>query len=407
MFEDELPRQLLVQGRGYTPGEGSALVGRQPKGFPVSYIVQNPPTPSSPPPSLPASAEPAVKTDSQALHECLFDAAVKRLESLNPFASLTHDIPPVSTSFTALTPLPSLTVVPSFPLFGAVRPIPTGMSATNDFWRLHGELLAASPGPSFHGHLKLLGATLAITDDALFKPWFGSSLESTPYPSPAATLSAAQAVIKSIDSSALASWFGVRRSEVELSSSLGKTYEELKVSLVDALWRQVRALCCFSWEAVRLGGELLLKGGIPRPQRDDGSGVAVAATPISVPPIFSPFPSASDEAFEAAVSALSVWSPFPCTGDKTRKAGLLPEGPHAPLIALERALRQGAFATALDIARATGLGGSKSKVDGLKALKHRSLLHIQLYCAARLGWSHACGRLGGELCPVLLHSYPF
>jgi len=219
------------------------------------------------------------------------------------------------------------------------------------------------------------------------------------------TLSAATAVIKSIDTTALASWFGVRRSESEMSSFLGKACEEQKVFLVDALWRQVRAMCYFSWEAARLGGGLLVKGEIPRPQRDDGSGEGKTAVPISAPFVASPPTPASDEAFEAAVSALGVWAPFPCTGDKLRKAGVLPEGPHAPLIAMERALRQGAFATALDIARATGVGGSKSKADGLRALKHKSLLHIQIYCAARLGLGHVCTKLGGELCPLLFHSF--
>jgi len=276
--------------------------------------------------------------------------------------------------------------------------------------------LAASPGPNFYGNVELASTTLStLEENAYGKHWSSPSI-SQPYPDTAPVITFCEDLLGGIDKTALSSWTAVRHSEEELVTLQGKSLTEQKTLLVEALWKRVKTMCFFTWEAARIGGEFCASGKVARPAW--GEKVPFVSHPsspessnVSLPPIdllSTPPTHACDSSLKSAVAALHAWSPAPCLPAKvaaTRAAGTLPEGQYAPLIALEMALREGSFAVALDICKVASSGGSKAKFDGLRcSLQLKSLFHIQVYCAARLGWVYVAGKMVGEQYALLFNN---
>jgi hypothetical protein len=233
----------------------------------------------------------------------------------------------------------------------------------------------------------LLSAQLAAADEeGVGAAWAGEPpAPPAPLPplSPAPTLAAAAALAAAIDARELAAYFGTRheappgaaKADVEAEAVEAKRCGDAKAALVEALWKAVRAQCHATWAAASAGNVALPR--VPPASPRSGGAAAAPAPPLpAAAPAALPPPPAGD-AFEAAVAALSAWAPT--TGVA---------GPHAPLITVERALRAGKWATALEAAQKAAAGAGA----GLGGLHPLSCELVKLHCLLALGWARPAAR---------------
>jgi hypothetical protein len=366
LLEDAVPRTLLKLGRAYGEAPGAALVGRHPRGLPVTLFCNSPAAKEKDAADAPAPTAKA-QTPAEALADALRAAALAKLKGFKPGAAAAAAAG--AGGGEAQPPLPA-------PFGGAIP-------AALDFEALAAATAACSPA----GHVPLLAARLAAADEeGVASAWAGEP-PAPPAPlaplAPAPTLLAAAALAAAIDARELAAYFGVRheappgaaKALLEAEAAEAKRRADDKAALVDALWRAVRAQCHAAWAAASLGNAAVQ--GVPpaAPRSGGGSAAAAAAAPpLPAAPALPPPP--PGDGFEAAVAALNAWAPT--TGAA---------GPHAPLIAVERALRAGKWAVALEAAQKAAAG------SGLGGMHPLTCELLKLHCMLALGWARPAARL--------------
>lgn len=356
LLEDAQPRALLTSGRDYTPGE--PLAGRSPLGLPVVVHLQSTPV-SKEKDKVAADGEKGAggggkdskdsdKSDERRMFDALHDAAIARLKTLSPFA-------PVKAGAT--------TEVTSS-AFGALA-TPTKNFFESTFEKLQADAI------SEHS-VALHSVRIAAIDDALLgKCWsapppFKSAL---PVDAHEALETPVADLVRACAPERIALWFGSRHEDD--SKAEKKDMADARTALIDGLWRRARSLCAATVAAVAAGGEAA--ASLPAPIMTPSGGTAASAAFSSTPAAPSPHPAlpatASNQVFKAAVAALAQWSPTTGT-----------EGPHAPLLTFEQALRDGLWSTAFDLV---------AKLD----VHAQTRAHLKTYLLLRLGLPYFAARV--------------
>ena len=353
LLEDAQPRALLTSGRDYTPGE--SLAGRSPLGLPVVVHLQS--TPVAKEKEKAVDSEKAAggakdsrdeKTDERRMIDALHDAAIARFKTLAPFA-------PVNVA--------SSTEVSSS-IFG---PLALASQTKNSFESTFEKLQGDACGERA---VALNAARVAAVDDALLgKCWTAPPPFKTSFPVDVhGTLGApVEDLVRACNPERIALWFGSRHEDD--SKMEKKNMADARSALVDGLWRRARSLCAATIAAVAAGGEAAVS--LPAPKMTPSGGNAASAAfsgRPAAPPLDLPA-TASNQVFKAAVGALAHWSPTTGT-----------EGPHAPLLSFEQALRDGLWATALDLV---------AKLD----VHAQTRAHLKVYLLLRLGLPYFAARV--------------
>jgi len=285
---------------------------------------------------------------------------------------------------------------PAALFFGA--PLPRAGGGVNAFDALSAALLAGAPAGS-EARLAILWARAAALDDALVGKAWGAAPAAAPAPrrDAAPALAALAAAAAAADADGLARWAGLRHDEAPAADAAAKAaaaaaakrWADERAALVGALWRRARALCAATLDAAAAGGAAAARLAPPPATRAAGvaasdafaSGAAAEEAAALLPP--APPPGADAAAFSAAVAALAPWSPV---------AGA--EGPHAPLLACEAALRERRWASALEAATKAAAGAQEKGADaGLAGLHPLALAHIRVYCLLQLGLPYFAARV--------------
>jgi hypothetical protein len=385
LLEDALPRTLLKMGRAYAPDAASAgaLVGRHPTGLPVTLFITAAPPPAAAgkeggdaaPATAPAPPPGGFSAESVA--DALRAAVLAKLKGLKSGGGGGGDAPPPAPPGASPTPPAART-----PFGGAIP----ATAEAHPFAVLSAAVAECAP-PHY---LPLLTAQLTVVDEeGVGGAWAAEPPQPPAAPpplAPAPTLAAVAALVAAIDERDLAAYFGTRHEgcggalvgaaakAAEAAGALeGKRRSDEKAALVDALWRAVRAQCYATWAAVASGSAALPRVP-PAAPRSGGAAAATGSAP-ALPAVALPPPPPGD-AFEAAVAALNAWAPT--TGAA---------GPHAPLIAVERALRAGRWACALDAANKAAAGAA-----GLGGLHPQAVALLQLHCVLALEWARPAAR---------------
>jgi hypothetical protein len=354
--EDYAPHGL-VHGKNDAPG-----LGRHPNGLPVRVYVTSAVAAEAKKPAA-ASAAKEETTPISRVANAIRDALVAQIKPLSASSA--------ASTAAADSDAPAV----DLPFGGSLAPASFGtnaaaMSAVVD------ALLAAYPKDT-----AIRVAVLAAKEAAAASAWdFGASASAAAAYDYESVVAAADAALATIDAGALAGYFGLRRDEATMDAAgkaAHKTNTAAKTTLIDLLARKAKALCLKTLSTARAAqttGASLSASGFTSVTAEPAPTAAAVSDPSSLAPAVDATEAtfAVDEtatAFASAVAALGEWA----------------NPDDYPLLVLEKHLRAGRNATALEVVSKAVSGGA-AEADKLAPLNHKHCVALRLHLVHQLGW---------------------